>query len=552
MAKTRSNPVASSPPTTPEGRLPSTADAVIVGSGHNALVCALLLARSGLKVVVLEASSILGGATRTERPFKKVPQLGCSTASYLLGVMPPELLRTLGIDLPLRKRDTHYFLPTLDQRYLLIGSNQTDLQRQFVQFFSAKDWDAHTAMQNELAHLREDLAPAWLLPPLSVEATADRFIRESLREIFVDLVRGPISTYLDRFSFQSPLIKAMYATTDAFSGLNGGYDSPGTGHNFLVHNMCRLPGGDGAWMIVEGGMGTIARKLEEAARAAGAHIVADAEVASIDVSEGAVRSVTLKRGDVIHTHVVVSGADPFRTNALVSEGQLPSAYLQKIAALRKDGTTLKVNLAFDRLPQFTCLPKELQASAFGPTIHILPQGDNVIDVLRSGFSEVTAGRLAQEVTIEWYFHTPLDPSLRDPKGHHNGALFVQWVPYQLSGGKTWATEESKYVKHLLSVCDRFAPGTSAAVVDVDVMTPQRIEERIGITGGHIHHVDNAFSFDQRAPYELPIEGLFACSAGCHPAGSVVGAAGHNAAKVVLRAMAQGPRTRGKSSAVPSA
>ena len=520
---------------TPSGT-PRKADVVIVGSGHNALVCSLMLARAGLEVVVLEASSVLGGATRTEYPFKNAPELGCSTASYLLGVMPPELLDRLQLKLPLRRRDPHYFLPTLDKRYLLIGSKQDELKRQMVEFFSQKDWDAYVAMQTEITQLRDDLAPAWMQAPLSLQATADKFIRPALRDVFVKLVAGTIGDYLDRFPFQSNLIKAMYATTDAFSGLRGGYDTPGTGHNFLCHNMCRLPGSDGSWMIVEGGMGTIARKLAEAARAAGVHIEADAEVASIDVSDGAVRSVTLARGDVVSARAVVSGADPFRTMSLVGTQKLPGDYVKRIDAMRKDGSTMKVNLAFDRLPQFTCLPED--KGQYGPTIHILPQGDDVIEVLRKGFDEVCAGRLAEEVTIEWYFHTPIDPSLRDPKGNHNGALFVQWVPYELSGGKTWEEEEPRYVKHLLSICDRFAPGTSSSVIDVDVLTPKKIESKIGITRGHIHHVDNAFAFDQRAPYELPVAGLFACSAGCHPAGSVIGAAGHNAAVTVLKALAK--------------
>lgn len=517
-----------------KGALPKRADVVVIGSGHNALVAALLLAREGKQVVVLEQKRVIGGACRTEHPFAKAPKLGVSSGAYLLGLMPPEVLAALGVDMPLRRRDPHYFLPTTDRRYLLIGSDQASTKRQFLEFFSQGDWDAHVAMNEEIGKLRDDLAPAWLAPPLSVEETAEHFVRPELREVFVDLVRGTIRDYLARFPFKSPLITAMYATTDAFSGLTAGFDTPGTGHNFLVHNMCRLPGADGTWMIVEGGMGTVTTRLADAARAAGAHIEVDAEVASIDLDGEAVRSVTLTRGDVIHTSVVVSGADPFRTRELVGRAKLPDAYNTKLDGLVRDGSTLKVNLAFDRLPTFTCLTED--KGQYGPTIHILPQGPDPIGAIEKAWHEVQAGRLADEPTIEWYFHTPIDPSLRDAEGHHNGALFVQWVPHTLAEGKTWDQEESRYVQHLLSICDRFAPGTSSSVIDAFVLTPPKIEQHFGITRGHIHHVDNCFAFDQRAPYALPVQGLWQCGAGCHPAGSVIGAAGHNAARLVAAAM----------------
>ncbi len=152
--------------------------------------------------------------------------------------------------------------------------------------------------------------------------------------------------------------------------------------------------------------------------------------------------------------------------------------------------------------------------------------------IRAGHEKVMRGELDPFPTIEWYIHTEADPSLRDAKGHHNSALFVQWVPYQLSG-TTWEKEEDRYVKQLLAIADRFAPGTSDLVVDTFTLTPPKIEQHFGITGGHIHHVDNTLAMDQRVPYTTPLSGLYSCSAGCHPAGSVLGGAGHNAAQRIL-------------------
>src|SRR5436305_3843424 len=150
-------------------QIPPSADVVIVGAGHNGLVSAILLARAGLSVVVLEADETIGGATRTERPFAKVPELGQSTGSYLLGLMPPELLRTLDVDIPVLRRDPHYFLPTPGTGpYLLFGSDRAATREQMRRYFSAADVAADDAMQAELAALREDLAPAWLAEPMSV------------------------------------------------------------------------------------------------------------------------------------------------------------------------------------------------------------------------------------------------------------------------------------------------------------------------------------------------------------------------------------------------
>lgn len=512
----------------------SAADVLVIGSGHNALVCALLLARSGLRVVVLEAKKVLGGATRTERPFVKAPELGVSSGAYLLGLMPPELMLKLGLTLPLKRRDPHYFLPTTDRRYLLIGSDEAELERQYLQFFSEDDWNAHCDLVDEVAQLRDDLAPAWLKPPMSAEETAERYIRPDLRQVFLNLVKGSIAEYLDRFSFKSQLIMAMYATTDAFSGLDGCFDTPGTGHNFLAHSMCRLPGAEGTWMIIEGGLGVLIQKLVALAKSAGVQFETDAEVATIDIENGAVAGVTTKKGGVYRAPVVVSGADPFTTLSLIDSEKLPTNFPKKIDSLYKPGTTLKVNLAFDKLPTFTCLPRD--RGQFGPTIHILPQEGDIFAKIKRAYEVVKQGELAEEPTIEWYFHTPIDPSLKDPKGRHNGALFVQWAPYTLARNQNWDDVERGYVNHLLSICDRFAPDTSKCVIDAFVLSPPGIERHFGIKGGHIQHVDNSFAFDQRVPYDWPVDGLFSCSSGCHPAGGVSGAAGHNAAIEILTAM----------------
>jgi phytoene dehydrogenase-like protein len=506
-------------------------DVAIVGGGHNGLVAAILLARRGLSVTVLEAKPVLGGAARTETPFAKAPALRASTGAYLLGLIPPELLTDLDIELPLRRRDPHYFLPTTGPRHLLFGSDARELERQFVAFFSEEDWRANTALNEEIGALRDDVAPSLLRAPGSIEETAERYVRPRLRETFVRLCRGTIAEYLDRFGFKSDLLKAMYAVTDAFSGAAGGWDTPGTGMNFLSHNMCRLPGADGTWMLAEGGMGTVSRRLADKARSHGAKLRTDAAVAKIEVASGRATGVVLQNGERIDARAVICNADPWSTKDIVGAEALGPEATARLDVLWREGTTLKVNLALRGLPRFTCLPED--RGQFGPTIHILPDEDVVIEETRRAHADAMAGRLPECPPIEWYFHTPIDPSLRDPAGHESAALFVQWVPYQLADGRSWDDVRSSYVEKLLGICDRFAPGTSDLVVDVMALAPPDIEKHFGIRGGHIQHVDNAFGFADRWPHRLAPSGLYACGAGTHPAGGVIGAGGHNAAIACL-------------------
>jgi phytoene dehydrogenase-like protein len=345
----------------------------------------------------------------------------------------------------------------------------------------------------------------------------------------VDLCRGSIGDYLSGFGFESELLMAMYAVTDGFSGLFGTWDTPGTGMNFLVHNMCRRPGSDGTWMIVEGGMGTVVNRLSAALALAGGRIVAGEPVESVLIEGDTACGVRLASGVELRAKSVIVNADPFTMLDLVPHGAFPSDYRERVGRLAKPGSTLKLNLALSAMPRFTCLPNP--PTPFGPTIHLLPEHD-VIAELRAGFEAAKQGKLSAFPTIEWYVHSTIDRSLTDEAGRLSAALFVQWVPYEIAGS-SWELEGEDYAKQLLSICDRFAPGTSELVVDSLLLHPQAIERRFGIRYGHIHHVDNSFGFADRLPHATPISRLYSASAGTHPAGSVIGCAGYLAAKRCL-------------------
>jgi phytoene dehydrogenase-like protein len=216
---------------------------------------------------------------------------------------------------------------------------------------------------------------------------------------------------------------------------------------------------------------------------------------------------------------------------LVGEHNLPAAYNTRLAAMKRPGSTFKLNLALERAPSFPCL-KGRSSAAFGPTIHLLPQHD-VLGELARAWQAVQRGELPDFPSIEWYMHSTVDSSLSDPQGRISSAFFVQWVPYELAHA-SWDDQAERYAKHLLTIADQFAPGTSSLVSDWQILHPKKIEEHFGISYGHIHHIDNSFGFADRLPHRTPIAGLYSASAGTHPAGSVIGCAGYLAATECLK------------------
>jgi phytoene dehydrogenase-like protein len=518
-----------------------TVDILIVGAGHNGLVAAALLAKEKHSVLVVEDKDVIGGCVRTEHPFSKVPGMGASTGAYLLGLMPPELMQKLGIEIPYVPRDPYSFVPNTKTGYLLFGSNGAETKRQFLEYFSEEDWVAAGKLDAELAALRDDVGPTWLMEPLTIEETAAKYVRPELRKVFIDLCRKPIRDYLERFGFKSNKLKAMYAVTDGFSGLNAGWDNPGTGMNFLIHNMCRLPNSGGQWNICRGGMGEVPKRIAEVARKNGARIETSRGVFKLILERQGgdihIKGAIMKDGRKVYAKTVIVNADPYRMRDMIGRGNLPDWYNHRLDKCKRDGTTLKVNMCLKALPTFTCLPED--KGQFVTTTHILPEGDDVIDVLRKSYAEAKEGKLPAQPAIEMYIHSTVDPSIQDKAGHHNAALFVEWVPYEIAGS-SWEKEEERYVKHLLSMVDKFAPGFSDLVIDTFVLTPPKLEQHFGITRGHIHHIDNSFGFSDRLPYNTPIKGLYSCSAGTHPGGSVIGCGGHNAAMRVLKDLSTAP------------
>jgi phytoene dehydrogenase-like protein len=507
-------------------------DVIIFGGGHNGLVSAAILARKGLQVLLLEGKEILGGACRTEYPFKVAPQLGASTGAYLLGPMPPEILDLLKIKLEWIPRDPFYFLPTRGTRSLLLGSDSEENKRQFLKCFSKTDWEANCAMQKDLEMIRNKIGHTWLSEPKSVIQTAtDCFSNNSDQMLFRTLCEGSVMQFLNRYGFKSNLLKAMYAVTDGLIGAYASWDTPGTGHNFLVHNMCRLPGSNGNWMLVKGGMGAVIQELVRVANEAGVTTRNNSKVSQLIVENGKACGVILESKEEIYATSILASTDPFTMRKIVGDTNLPTTFIAKLDEYAtKPGATMKINLCLSDLPTFTCLPEN--RGQFRTTTHLLPDEDEVLGKIYEAFEFVKRGELPPYPLLEWYTHTALDPSLRDSEGRHNAALFVQLVPNRITNG-SWEDSKEDYVRHILRIVDEFAPGTSKLVLEHCTFTPEGIENHFGISGGHILHIDHCWKFDERLPYRSPISGLYFGSAACYPGGGVTGAPGYNAANALL-------------------
>jgi phytoene dehydrogenase-like protein len=318
-------------------------------------------------------------------------------------------------------------------------------------------------------------------------------------------------------------------------GLTGSPWSPGSGHNLLVHNMCRLPGAGGTWMVVRGGMGTVTSRLAALAARAGADVRTGCEVAAVSVSDGAATGVVTAAGEEVPASAVLVCADAYRLPGLLGDATPPAlAARLAVFAQRSPGQTMKVNLALAGLPRFAALPDPGHGQ-HGTTVHLLPPpaaDGSVLTALRRAFEDANAGRLPDAPPLEWYLHSTLDPSLADAAGNHSSALFVQGVPHEVAGS-SWAVEQDAYVQRLLDLVEGYAPGTRDLLVDVHALAPPGIRDHFGITSANIMHVDNSISFADRMPYATGVDGVYAGAAGCHPAGSVIGAAGHNAARRIL-------------------
>jgi phytoene dehydrogenase-like protein len=335
--------------------------------------------------------------------------------------------------------------------------------------------------------------------------------------------------------FESPQVKVTLAT-DGVIGANGGPRSAGTAYILMHHCMGGIAGKRGLWGFVKGGMGAVSEAIAASARSSGAEVRFNAPVRRVLVRNGRAYGVVLENGDEPHAGIIASNLDPKLTfQKLVEPGDLDEDFRASIDHYRVEGTSLKMNLALDGLPDFTALPGT-PGPQHGATMHICPS----IEYVERAWDDAKYGRPSQDPLIEMTCPTIYDPSLA-PAGKHIMGIFLQYAPYTLRHAG-WDELREPYGDRVLEVISGYAPNMRGIVRERQVLSPLDLERRFGISGGNIFHGE--MSLDQMfflrpvagwARYRTPIAGLYLCGSGAHPGGGVMGAPGYNAAREILKA-----------------
>ena len=519
-------------------------DAVIVGGGHNGLVCAAYLGRAGLRTLVLERRHLLGGAAVTEEVW---PGFQVSTASYVVSLLSPRIIQ----ELELRRYGYHvysldpaYFAPFPEGSGLLLWEDPRRAAGEIGKI-NKRDGAAYPEYSRSLDELADLVRPLLYRTPPDPNISSFADVREALslgryafanrKEIsrLVDLMTMSCADFLEQF-FVDERVKGALAPGGVI-GMWGGPMSPGSAYVLLHHRMGDVHGVTGGWGFVRGGMGGVSEAIARSARAAGADIRTEAEVATIEVSDGRATGVTLVDGTHFRARTVISGAHPGTTLlSLVGREHLPTEIVTALERYRNRSPSAKVNFALSELPDFAAMPgKELGPQH--PELMISPS----LEYLERAWDEVKYGRFSERPMIDAVIPTTKDPTIA-PEGKHIMTCFVQYVPYRLrdEGWENGARE--RLADRVISTIGEYAPNFKDSVIERQVLTPYDLERRFGLIGGNIFQgemsLDQLFSFrptPELSSYRTPIKGLYLCGSGTHPGGGVMGIPGLNASKVVL-------------------
>ena len=523
-------------------------DALIVGGGHNGLVCAAYLAAAGLKVTVLERRAVVGGAAVTEEFH---PGFRNSVASYTVSLLNPKVIRDLNLaahGLRIVERRMSNFLPTADGRYLCSGEGRT---RSEVAKFSAADaarLDAYGARLEAIADVVRGLVLE--TPPNVVQGSWSQALPEllrarrvgsrissldmSLRRELLKLFATSAGEYLDGW-FESDPIKAVYG----FDGIVGNYASPyspGSAYVLLHHCFGEVNGKKGAWGHAIGGMGAITQAMAKSAAASGAVIRVGCPVRQVLIERGRAVGVITESGETIRASAVVSNLNPkLLYLQLIDAAELPKDFLERIARWRCGSGTFRMNVALSELPDFTCLPGRSAADHHTAGIILAP----TLGYMEQAYFDARTHGWSRQPIVELLIPSTLDDSLAPP-GQHVASLFCQHVAPQLPDGQSWDVHRERVADLMIDTVNRYAPNFKAAVLGRQIMSPLDLERTFGLIGGDILHgalqLDQMFSARPmlgHGNYRGPVPGLYMCGSGTHPGGGVTGAPGHNAAREII-------------------
>jgi phytoene dehydrogenase-like protein len=519
-------------------------DAVFIGAGHNALVCAFYLARRGLKVALAERRDVAGGAAVTEEFH---PGFRNSVAAYTVSLLDPAVIREMelgrhGLHVVLRRMGN--FLPTADGRALCMGVDAI-ADRAGIAAFAPEDvaaYDKYSAMlERVVGPLRRVLH---MTPPQPKGGVHDLLGGLSLGRLMAGLDAETQRDLLDLFTksagdmldarFRGDAIKALLG----FDSIVGNYASPyaaGSAYVLLHHVFGEVEGRVGVWGHAIGGMGAITQAMARAATEAGAEILLGDGVAEVLIEKGAAVGVVTQSGRTLRAKRVVSGVHPqLLYQRLLPPDTLPEAFRERIAAYRSGSATFRMNVALSELPRFTARPEpgdhHTAGIIIGPTLAYMDRA----------WRDATEFGWSRHPIVEMLIPSTLDDSLAPP-GQHVASLFCQHFAPELPDGRSWHDARDEVADLIIDTVTQYAPNFRADVVGRTALSPLGLEEKFGLVRGDIFH--GALSLDQlfsarpvlgHGDYRGPLKDLYMCGSGTHPGGGVTGIPGRNAAREILR------------------
>jgi phytoene dehydrogenase-like protein len=519
-------------------------DVIVIGGGHNGLVNAAYLARAGRKVLVLEKRHVLGGAAVTE---EIIPGFKFSVFSYVVSLLRPEIIRDL--DLPRHGLEIlpldGTFTPMPSGDYLWRVNDHAKTRREIARH-SKVDAEAYEEFGKEMVQMCRFVKPILAMVPPDPTTLDPRdlkklyFLGQRFRALkpddrynLVQLMTMSATDFLDQW-FETDVLKA----TMSASGIIGtflGVRSPGTAYVLLHHYMGEIDGAFRSWGFSRGGTGAISNSIGDAAREAGAEIRTEAIVSKILIKDGRAEGVVLDRGEEIRGTIVSSSVDPNLTFLKFMDSRdLPPDFVEEVRRYKYRGSSGKVNMALDALPDFKCLP--------GPGRHLrgAMSISPSVEYMERAYDQAKYGEFSQRPYIDMVIPSLTDPSVAPP-GKHVLSCFVQYAPYKLKPGLNWDDQREAFGKAVVDTIAEYAPNLKNIIIGLQIQTPLDMERSIGLTEGNIFQGE--LSLEQLfflrpvagwARYRTPIRNLYMCGSATHPGGGIMGAPGRLAALEILK------------------